>query len=185
MSITKVIMQMVCYATKFIFLMRFLFWKILIIFHMLHKMLSIIMPRKLVYILWSSPMKFTWVQSMGNRVIEASVAHKRIEGSRSNLISSTVGKGGGLLCQIAEISDFSSIAHCLCDPGPIKSLVALVSSPVKACLVRLLRGLNKWIRNECRTMHDHKKGSTNVVMIKIKYCAPKATLCTSCNISMH
>lgn len=32
---------------------------------------------------------------MGNRVIEASVAHKRIEGSGSNLINSTAGKGGG------------------------------------------------------------------------------------------
>lgn len=79
---------------------------------------------------------------MGKRVTEASVAHKRIEGSRSNFISSMVGKGGGFCVRLLN-SDFSSIARCLCDPGSIKSLVALVPSSVKAGLMKLLRGLNK------------------------------------------
>lgn len=81
---------------------------------------------------------------MGNRVIDASVAHTRTEGSGSNFLSSMVGQDGGSCVRLLN-SDLSSTAHYLCDPGPIKSLVALVSSSVKACLLGLLRGLTKWI----------------------------------------
>lgn len=129
-------------------------------------MLSIIMSLKLAYTKELAYEVLLECRVLENRVIEAMVAHnKGIEGSRANMFSSTTLQGERC-CGRLQDSDFTPP---LCNPGQIKPLVGGVSSSVKACLTRLLRGLNKLIHvNNEEPCVIHKKGSINEAMIRIE-----------------
>lgn len=167
--------------------MGFLFWKILIIYFTCYLRYCPLLCSRNWFIcngglLWNS----VECRALGNRVTEARRVHKRLERSRSNIISSTVCKSEGY-CVRLQNSNFSSTAHSPCDPGQIKSLVTLVSSSGKACLIRRLRGLNKWIHvMNAEPCMITTRAQQMCLWLKQNIChVPIATLCTLCSVSMH
>ena len=92
------------------------------------------------------------------------MAHEKgIEGSRFNTISSMVVKGE---CYCVRLQN-SDLALPLRNPGQIKPPRWVVSSSVKACLTRLLKGLNTLIHiNNEESCMIHNEGSINKAMMR-------------------